>query len=190
MRDRETESEFDRTLIEKLRDPSTREKAFVDLVQRYSKPLYSQIRRLVLNHSDCDNLLQEVFIKAWKGIASFRGDSKLYTWLYRIAYHEALDHLRWKQQRREHEVEIGEENSFLIERLVADPYFDPDEAELKLQKAIAHLPPKQRQVFLLRFYDELPYSEIRSLTGTSEGALKSSYHHAIQKIKAELTDEE
>lgn len=145
---------------------------------------------MLLNHSDTADVLQEVFIKTWKGLEGYRGESKLYTWLYRIAYHEALNFLRKKQRKQRHEVEITDDNQYLFDTLLADPYFDAEEAEVNFQKAIASLPPKQKQVFLLRYFDEMPYTQISELTGTSEGALKASYFHAVRKIKKELIGEE
>lgn len=177
-------------LIKRLKSKATRKEAFGELVELYSKPLYNQIRRLVLNHSDTADVLQEVFVKAWKGLDGYRGDSKLFTWLYRIAHHEALSFLRKKQKKQLHEVEITDENQYLLDRLLADPYFDGDQLEVKFQQAIAHLPPKQRQVFLLRYYDEMPYNEISELTKTSEGSLKASFFHAMKKLKKELLGEE
>lgn len=171
------------TLIEELKDPVKRRSAFVLLVKNYSRALYWQIRRIVVNHDIADELVQETFLKAWRGLDSFRGESRIYTWLYRIAVCEALNYVGKAKRRSENEVEITEDNSYLIENIAGDPYFDGDAAELLFQKAIATLPTKQKQVFLLRYYDEKSYAEISELTGTSEGALKASYHHAVAKVK-------
>lgn len=179
---RELPSE-DLALVAALREPSSRRTAFARLVQQYSRPLYWQIRRIVVNHDIADELVQETFLKAWRGLDAFRGESKIYTWLYRIAVFEALNYAGKAKKRSENMVEITEENSYLIESVAGDPYFDGDAAEALFQKAIATLPPKQKQVFLLRYYDEKSYAEIAELTGTSEGALKASYHHAVAKIK-------
>lgn len=170
-------------LIAAFREPSKRRTAFATLVRQYSRPLYWQIRRIVINHSIADELVQETFLKAWRGLDAFRGESKIYTWLYRIAVFEALNYAGKAKKRSENVVEITEENRYLVENVSSDPYFDGDAAEVLFQKAIATLPPKQKQVFLLRYYEEKNYSEIAELTGTSEGALKASYHHAVAKIK-------
>lgn len=170
-------------LIAAFREPSKRRTAFATLVRQYSRPLYWQIRRIVINHSIADELVQETFLKAWRGLDTFRGESKIYTWLYRIAVFEALNYAGKAKKRSENVVEITEENRYLVENVSGDPYFDGDAAEVLFQKAIATLPPKQKQVFLLRYYEEKNYSEIAELTGTSEGALKASYHHAVAKIK-------
>lgn len=170
-----------------LKDLTSRRTAFAEVVRLYSQPLYSQIRRLVLNHTDANDILQEVFLKAWKALDSYRGEAKIYTWLYQIAYHESLTFLRTQQRRGLYKVEVTEENQTLFDNLIADPYFDEDEIEILFQKAIAKLPPKQKQVFLLRYYDELPYSEIALLMKSSEGSLKASFHHALKKIEKELT---
>lgn len=179
----------DKALVIRLKDKAQRREAFSELVSLYAKPLYAQIRRLVLTHADTNDVLQEVLLKAWDGLDNYRGDSKIYTWLYRIAYHESLNHLRRLQRKRQYEVDINDGNEYLIENLIANPYFDGDELEANFQKAIAKLPPKQKQVFLLRYYDELQYSQIAEITGTSEGALKASYHHALKKIEKELIGE-
>ncbi len=170
-------------LIAALREPSKCRTAFATLVRQYSRPLYWQIRRIVINHSIADELVQETFLKAWRGLDTFRGESKIYTWLYRIAVFEALNYTGKAKKRSENVVEITEENRYLVENVSGDPYFDGDAAEVLFQKAIATLPPKQKQVFLLRYYEEKSYSDIAELTGTSEGALKASYHHAVAKIK-------
>lgn len=177
-------------LLRCLHAPETRREAFEKVIKLYSRPLYGQIRRIVLSHNDTDDVLQEVLLKAWKGIQGFRGDSKLYTWLYRIAYYEALNFVRQKRRKQTNEIKINDENSYLVDNVAGDAYFDGDEVELKFQKAIASLPSKQRQVFLLRYYDELPYNDIAEMTGTSEGALKASYHHAVKKIKLFLKGED
>lgn len=180
----------DDQLTSLLLNPRTRKEAFAQIVSTYSEQLYKQIRRIVLNHSDADDVLQEVFIKAWKGIDAFRGEAKIYTWLYRIAYFEAITYLRSHKRKQQNNVELTEETQHILDNMVADPYFDGDEVEIQFQKAIAELPPKQHQVFLLRYYDELPYQQISEMTGTSEGALKASYHHAVKYIKKKLIGEE
>jgi len=150
------------------------------MVSQYSEQLYWQIRRIVLTHEDADDVLQNTFIKAWNGLASFHGDSKLITWLSRIAINESLDFMR--KQKTIVSVSTDDADSGLANMLMADEYFDGDQTEAQLQEAIAGLPDVQRTVFTLRYYDEMKYSEISRITGTSEGALKASYHIAVKKI--------
>ena len=163
-----------------LQDPATRRKGFEVMVRQYSEQLYWQVRRLVITHEDSNDVLQNAFIKAWSSLDSFHGDSKLITWLSRIAINEALDFLR-KQKNRPtlsaDDIETG-----IANQLMADEYFDGDEKEAQLQQAIASLPEVQRTVFLLRYYDDMKYSDISTTLGTSEGALKASYHIAVKKI--------
>ena len=163
-----------------LQAPATRRKGFEVMVRQYSEQLYWQVRRLVITHEDSNDVLQNAFIKAWSSLDSFHGDSKLITWLSRIAINEALDFLR-KQKNRPtlsaDDIETG-----IANQLMADEYFDGDEKEAQLQQAIASLPEVQRTVFLLRYYDDMKYSDISKTLGTSEGALKASYHIAVKKI--------
>lgn len=156
------------------------EKEFAELMKKYSEPLYWQIRRMVNNHEDANDLLQNTFMKAWANADSFRNDAKISTWLYRIAVNESLDFLR-KQKRMNDEVSIDEVNA-IANMLSADKYFDGDEIQAKLQAAISTLPPAQRTVFNMRYFDDMKYSEISEILGTSEGGLKASYHLAVQKI--------
>lgn len=149
------------------------------LVNQYSKPLYWKIRSFVLSHDDADDVLQNTFMKAWKNIGDFQGKSKLSTWLYRIAINESLDFIR--HQKNNSAVSTDKEMG-IASRLIADEYFDGDRGQALLQEAITTLPDVQRTVFLLRYYDEKKYSEIHDILGTSEGALKASYHIAVQKI--------
>ncbi len=135
---------------------------------------------MVLNHEDANDVLQNTFIKAWNGLEKFHGDSKIITWLSRIAINESLDFLR--KQKNAHLLSTDAEESGVASRLMADDYFDGDDIEAKLQEAISRLPEVQRTVFLLRYYDDKKYSEISRMTGTSEGALKASYHIAVKKI--------
>ena len=171
-----------------LADPKRRRSAFAQVVRLYSKQVYWQIRRMVYCHEDADDLTQNVFIKAWEAIGGFRGEAKVSTWLYRIATYEALNFIKKRRSEEEQRVDAGsdEEASYLLGRLVADEYFDADEAELRFQKALLSLPPKQQLVFRLRYYDEMPYEEMATLTGTSEGALKASYHLAMKKVTEQL----
>jgi RNA polymerase sigma-70 factor (ECF subfamily) len=162
-------------------EPSVQRYAFEQLVNYYSEKLYWQIRKMVLSHDDANDLLQNTFIKAWMSIELFRGDAKLSTWLYKIATNESISFLQ-KQRLRNH-LSMEDENVFQIEKLEADEYFDGDSAQLKFQKAILTLPEKQRAVFNLRYFDEMPYEEMSRIMGTSVGALKASYHHATKKIE-------
>jgi len=170
----------DQLLIQQLQDERTRRRAFETVVRQYSEPLYWQIRRFVLSHDDADDILQNVFIKAWQGLASFHGDSKLLTWLSRIAINESLDFLR--RQKNIVTMSTDDDELTVANTLMADDYFDGDETEALLQEAIARLPEVQRTVFLLRYYDDMKYSDISKMLKTSEGALKASYHIAMKKI--------
>lgn len=158
-------------------------KDFSMIVSQYSESLYWQIRRIVLNHDDADDVLQNVFLKAWNNFDSFQNKSKISTWLYRIAINEALDFLR--KQKKNISVN-AEENVTVSNRLMADEYFDGEQAQALLQEAVALLPDVQRVVFNLRYFDEMKYSEISRLLNTSEGALKASYHIAVSKISEYL----
>ena len=149
-------------------------------MRSYSEQLYWQIRRFVLSHDDANDVLQNTFIKAWQGLASFHGDSKLLTWLSRIAINESLDFLR--RQKNIVSISTDDDEVNVANTLMADDYFDGDETEAQLQQAIAELPEVQRTVFLLRYYDDMKYSDISKMLGTSEGALKASYHIAVKKI--------
>lgn len=167
-------------LVSMLTDPSHQREAFSLLVSQYSEQLYWKIRRMVLSHDDANDVLQNTFVKAWSGIAAFQGRSRISTWLYRIAINESLDFLR--HQKRVQQVSPDEDEG-VAARLLADTYFDGDATEAMLQQAIATLPEVQRAVFIMRYYDEMKYSEMSLLLDTSEGALKASYHHAVKKIK-------
>ena len=169
----------EKDLICQLQDETTRAAAFGVLVDKYKEVLYWQIRRMVLNHDDADDVLQNTFIKAWTGLPSFRAESKLSTWLYRIATNETLNFL---ERRRQPTVSLDDEESRMTLSLQSDPYFDGDETERQLQAAVATLPDRQRQVFNLKYFDEMKYEEMSTLLGTSVGALKASYHHAVKKI--------
>lgn len=153
--------------------------AFADIVNQYSKPLYWKIRRIVINHEDANDILQNVFIKAWNNLDDFRNKSKVSTWLYRIAINESLDFIRKQKTAL---ILDSETDGTIVNRLMADEYFDGDETMAQLQQVIASLPEVQRVVFNLRYYDEMKYSEISKLLNTSEGALKASYHIAVKKI--------
>lgn len=161
------------------------QQAFAALVRQYSESLYRHVRTLGLSHEDTDDLLQEIFIKAWKGLPGFRGASSLFTWLWRIATNEALSFLRKAAVRSALRFESLDERA---ERIIdSDPWFNGDEAQRKLAKAIAGLPEKQRIVFTMRYFEDLPFEEISRITGTSVGALKASYHFATEKIRKKVT---
>jgi RNA polymerase sigma-70 factor (ECF subfamily) len=162
-------------------DPAIQQNAFEQIVNYYNEKLYWQIRKMVLSHDDANDLLQNTFIKAWMSIDLFRGDAKLSTWLYKIAINESITFLN--KQRSHNHISMNDENIHLIEKLETDEYFDGDAAQLKLQKAILILPEKQRAVFNLRYFDEMPYEEMSEVMGTSVGALKASYHHAVKKVE-------
>lgn len=174
-------SQDDKILLALYRTPDTREKGFTLIIQKYQERLYWHIRRMVLDHDDANDVLQNVFIKVWKNLENFREDAQLYTWLYKIATNESLTFL--EQQKRKASVSLSEVETGLSNKLKADPQFDPNKLEWKLQRAILSLPDKQRLVFNLRYYDEMPYEEMSKVLETSEGALKASYHHAVKKIE-------
>jgi RNA polymerase sigma factor (sigma-70 family) len=171
----------DTELLLQFRDPATREKAFTAIIKKYQEKLYWHIRRMVVEHEDANDVLQNVFIRVWNGLENFREDSQLYTWLYRIATNECLSFL--EQQKRKSTASLDETETGLGNKVIADKYFDPNKLEWKLQLAIQQLPEKQRVVFTLRYYDEMPYEEMSRVLETSEGALKASYHHAVKKIE-------
>jgi RNA polymerase sigma factor (sigma-70 family) len=171
----------DTELLLQFRNPETKEKAFTAIIKKYQEKLYWHIRRMVVEHEDANDVLQNVFIRVWNGLENFREDSQLYTWLYRIATNECLSYL--EQQKRKSTASLDESESGLGNKVVADKYFDPNKLEWKLQLAIQQLPDKQRVVFTLRYYDEMPYEEMSRVLDTSEGALKASYHHAVKKIE-------
>ena len=162
-----------------LRNPKTQREAFSVIVRTYSEPLYWKIRHIVLTHEDADDVLQNSLMKAWTHLGAFQGKAKLSTWLYRIAINEALDFMRKKKQSTQ--VSTDDEPA-IATRLMADTYFDGDEAQAELQAAVATLPDVQRTVFTLKYYEDMKYSEISQILHTSEGALKASYHLAVKKI--------
>ena len=171
------------TILNGLRsgDPVAQRKAFEEIVKCYSEKLYWQIRKMVLSHDDTNDLLQNVFIKAWMSIDLFRGEAKIYTWLYKIAVNESITFLN--KQRAHIHIAMDDSEAHLINKLETDEYFDGDAAQLKLQKAIVTLPEKQRLVFNMRYFDDIPYEEMSKILDTSVGALKASYHHATKKIE-------
>lgn len=163
-----------------LRDPKTQRSAFGLMVNQYSEQLYWQVRRIVLNHDDADDVMQNALLKAWNNLGNFRSDSKLTTWLYRIVINESLDFIR--RQKHQQTISADAVDSSVANQLMADSYFDGNLTEARLQEAIALLPEVQRTVFTLRYYDEMKYSEMSRILDTSEGALKASYHIAVKKI--------
>lgn len=167
--------------IIRLQDPSMRREAFAEVVRAYSEQLYWQIRRMVFSHDDADDLLQNTFMKAWDSLEYFRGEARLSTWLYRIAINECLNFLN--RRRAENRLSIDDADSAMLNSLESDPYFDGDETQKMLQEAILSLPEKQRIVFNLKYFQEMKYEEISEILGTSVGALKASYFHAVKKIE-------
>lgn len=172
-------------LIEELKDPGTQEIAFRKLMMTYKERLYWHIRKIVITHEDADDVLQNTFIKVYKNIDGFKAESKLYSWMYRIATNEAITFIN--KRAKEKNVDVNELQYKLAENLHADVYFDGDETQLKLQKAIARLPQKQQLVFNMRYFDEMKYDDMSEVLETSVGALKASYHHAVKKIESFLT---
>jgi RNA polymerase sigma factor (sigma-70 family) len=175
------EHKDDNELLEQFKNEATKERAFTAILKKYQEKLYWHIRRMVVEHEDANDVLQNMFVKAWKGLENFREDSKLYTWLYRIATNESLTFL--EQQKKRSTVSMSDEETGLYNNVKADTNFDVEKLEWKLQLAVQKLPEKQRAVFNLRYFDAMPYNEISSVLDTSEGALKASYHHAVKKIE-------
>lgn len=176
----------DEELLSLFENPETRRNAFNQLVRKYQQKVYWLVRKMVVDHDDANDITQDVFIKAWTALENFRGDSKFYTWLYRIASNEAINFLNKKRKR--FFISINDVESELSEKLEADPLVSGDAIQLKLQKALLKLPEKQRLVFNLKYFEELPYDEISEITGTSVGALKASYHWASKKIEDYLNE--
>jgi len=171
----------EKEFINQLLQPKTQNEAFEKLIKDFQRPLYSHIRSIVLNHDDANDVLQNVFIKVFRGLSKFKGESKLFSWVYRIATNESITFINQKAKKKS--VSNQEYAQREIDNLEADTYFDADGIQLKLQKAIVLLPEKQQLVFKMRYFQELKYEEISSILGTSVGALKASYHHAARKIE-------
>lgn len=167
--------------IKELLNAQTKEAAFKKLVHEYQRPLYNLIRSIVLNHDDSDDILQNTFIKIFQNIDKFKGESKLFSWMYRIVTNEALTFMKSKAFKNK--ISNEELQTKLIDNLAADVYFDGDEIQLKLQKAMLLLPEKQQLVFKMKYFQELKYEEMSTILGTSVGALKASYHFAVKKIE-------
>ena len=173
-------------LIEELKEPKTQEQAFRKLMSEYKERLYWHIRKIVISHDDADDVLQNTFIKVYKNINTFKAESKLYSWMYRIATNEAITFIN--KRAKEKNIDVSELQYKLAENLEADVYFDGNEMQLQLQKAIATLPQKQQLVFNMRYFDEMKYDDMSEILETSVGSLKASYHHAVKKIENFLTD--
>lgn len=171
----------DQELLLSFKEPATKERAFSAIIKKYQEKLYWHVRRMVVDHEDANDVLQNMFIKVWKGLENFREDSQLYTWLYRIATNECLTFIA--QQKKRSSISLSDDDNGMSNKLKSDSHFDANKLEWKLQLGIQKLPEKQRLVFNLRYYDEMPYEEMSKVLDTSEGALKASYHHAAKKIE-------
>ena len=176
----------DKNLTANLQDPAMAAQAFDALTRTYGEQIYWQIRKMVVNHDDASDLLQNTFLKAWNNLDHFRGDAKLSTWLYKIAINESINFLN--KERAKNNISTDDDDSFLLNSIEADEYFDGDELKIELQKAIASLPEKQRLVFNMRYFQEMKYEQISEILGTSVGALKASYHHAVKKIEDHFSE--
>ncbi len=171
----------EKDFIQELLNPKTQNVAFQKLLRDYQRPLYNHIRNIVLNHDDADDVLQNTFIKVFQYLKDFKGESKLFSWMYRIATNEAITFIKQKAKRN---VTTSESmQTRIIDNLTADTFFDGNEIQIKLQKAVALLPEKQQLVFKMKYYEEIKYEELSEILGTSVGALKASYHHAVKKIE-------
>lgn len=171
----------EKAFIAQLLDPKTQNAAFRQLVSQYSRPLYSHIRNIVIDHDDTDDVLQNTFIKVFRNLEGFKGESKLFSWIYRIATNEAITFISSKAKKNS--VSNEELQQKAINNLQADEYFEGDALQLKLQQAVATLPEKQQLVFKMKYFEDLKYEDISEIVGTSVGALKASYHHAVKKIE-------
>jgi len=174
----------DKELLQMFKVSDSKHFAFRLIIHKYQERLYWHIRKIVINHEDTDDILQNTFIKIWKGLHQFREDSKLYTWLYRIATNESLTFL--KQKKKRYFVPLIDVENQLKNTLESDEYFSGDEIQMQLQKAILTLPEKQRLVFNMKYFDEMKYEDMSEILNTSIGALKASYHHAVKKIEKYL----
>ena len=177
----------DAQILSSFKHQATKEAGFRLLVEKYQERLYWQIRRMVLNHEDADDVLQNTFIKVWKYLDNFKEQSQLHTWLYRVAMNETLTFL--KKEKKRNSTSLDDVSHELTENLTSDEYYSGDEIQLKLRNAIASLPEKQRIVFNLRYYEEMNYEEMSRVLETSVGALKASYHHAAKKVERFLKDD-
>jgi RNA polymerase sigma-70 factor (ECF subfamily) len=177
----------DKELLLKLRNPDSKNYGFNLLVRKYQQKIYWHIRKMVIDHDDADDLVQETFIKVWNNMHSFREDAQLYTWIYRIATNECLNFLRKKKNK--FFLPVNDVQHELTQKLDSGSHIDGDAIQLKLQKALLKLPDKQRLVFNMKYFDEMKYEDIANITGTSVGSLKASYHHAVKKIEDFLKDD-
>jgi len=180
----------DNEIVNMFQKPETKNKAFNILLKTYQQRLYWHIRKMVLNHEDTDDILQDVFIKVWNHLEGFREDAKLYTWLYRIATNECITFLNSKKNKSTislNQEDEDEDSSYLMETLKSEEFIDGNNIQIKLQQALLTLPDKQRLVFNMKYFDDLKYEEISEVIGTSVGALKSSYHLAVKKIEKYMT---
>ena len=171
----------EKDFIKDLLNPKTQNVAFQKLLRDYQRPLYNHIRNIVLNHDDADDVLQNTFVKVFQYLKDFKGDSKLFSWMYRIATNEAITFINQKAKRNGTTSEALQ--SKIVDNLKADTYFDGNDIQIKLQKAITLLPEKQQLVFKMKYYEEIKYEDMSEILGTSVGALKASYHHAVKKIE-------
>jgi len=176
----------DKELLEMFKESDYRNFAFKQIIKKYQERLYWHIRKIVISHEDSDDILQNTFIKVWRGLDQFREDSKLYTWLYRIATNESLTFLKQKKKRQY--IPFVDVEHQLMNVLESDEYFSGDQIQLKLQKAILTLPEKQRLVFNMKYFDEMKYEDMSRVLDTSVGALKASFHHAVKKIEKYLKE--
>ena len=176
----------DKDLLEKFRNPNTKNYAFNLLVRKYQEKVYWHVRKMVIDHEDSDDLVQEIFVKVWHNLAKFQGASQLYTWIYRIATNECLNFLKKKKRRYFVPIDIVPELSNMMDN---SPHVSGDEIQMKLQKALLKLPDKQRLVFNMKYFDDMKYDEISKITGTSVGGLKASYHIAVKKIEEMMTED-
>jgi len=174
----------DLELITDLKQENKRDLAFHTLVNKYQERLYWHIRKIVMNHEDANDVLQNTFIKVWKSIGNFREESSLYTWLYRIATNESLTFINSNKRRTF--MPMNDVSEYLMNNLTSDPYFEGSEIQLKLQEAIVRLPEKQRLIFNMKYFDEMKYDEMSKILDTSVGALKASFHHAVKKVEEYL----
>ncbi|MGJ1509160.1 RNA polymerase sigma factor [Sphingobacterium siyangense] len=173
----------DALIIAKFAEESTREEAFRLLLKKYQQKIYWHVRRMVIDHDDADDVVQDIFVKVWKNLGNFREDSQLYTWLYRIATNECIIFLNKKKQKQNVSLD-DDTTAYLAETLADGNYFNGDKAQMKLQQALLTLPEKQKLVFNMKYFEDMKYEEISEVLGTSVGALKASYHLAVKKIEA------
>lgn len=177
----------EKEFLDSLKNIDTRKHSFSQLVRLSSEPLYWKIRSIVYTHEDSNDILQNVWMKVWTNLDSYRGEAKLSSWLFRIAINESLTFLT--REKKQLKMDESEFNDYMINQLESDSYFDGDEASLKLEKAILNLPERQKLVFQMKYFQDMKYSEISEILETSEGALKASYHHAVKKIEEYLEND-